>query len=148
MAIEIEDRVKQFIEAHRVAHLATSDAAGNPSVIPICYIFDGAAFYSAIDDKPKRLVPNQLQRIRNIRANPRVALLIDDYSEDWSELAYVLIRGIAGIIEPDGSSATEHARAIATLRVKYAQYRSMTIEQHPMIRIVPDRVHFWSAVPS
>jgi nitroimidazol reductase NimA-like FMN-containing flavoprotein (pyridoxamine 5'-phosphate oxidase superfamily) len=44
MAIEIEERVLQFINSHRVARLATVDAAGRPSVIPICYIFDGSAF--------------------------------------------------------------------------------------------------------
>jgi len=147
MAIKVEEHVKRFINAHRVARLATADAAGRPSVIPICYVFDGASFYSAIDAKPKRVELRQLQRIRNIRANPNVALVIDDYSEDWSELAYVLIHGMAKVIEPDDSLATEQA-AIAALRLKYVQYRSMAIDRNPIIKIVPNRVRFWSAAPA
>ena len=148
MAIKIEKDVTQFINAHRVARLATADAAGRPSVIPICYVFDGASFYSAIDAKPKRVDLRQLQRIRNIRANPNVALVIDDYSETWSELAYVLVHGMAEIIEPNESLAAEQATAIAALRLKYAQYHSMAIDRNPIIKIVPNRVRFWSAVPS
>ena len=100
MAIQMEERVIEFINAHRVARLATADALGRPAVIPICYVFDGTSLYSAIDQKPKRGGPKELQRIRNIRVNPNVALVIDDYSENWSQLVYVLVHGIAQIIEP------------------------------------------------
>ena len=148
MAIKIEEDVTQFINAHRVARLATADAAGRPSVVPICYVFDGASFYSAIDAKPKRVDLRQLQRIRNIRANPNVALVIDDYSENWSELAYVLVHGMAEIIEPNESLEAEQATGITALRLKYAQYRLMAIDRNPIIKIVPNRVRFWTAVPS
>src|SRR5262245_64421646 len=99
MPIEIQERVVEFINAHRVARLATADAAGRPTVIPVCYVFDGTSFYSPIDQKPKRVDPMQLQRTRNIRVNPSVALVIDDYYEDWSELVYVLVHVVAKIIE-------------------------------------------------
>src|SRR5215831_8448120 len=100
MAIEIDERVVQFIKSHRVARLATADAAGRPAIVPICYVFDGSMFYSAIDKKPKRAEPLNLQRIRNIRVNPHVALVIDEYSENWSELIYVVVHGVAEILEP------------------------------------------------
>ena len=140
MAIHIEERVREFINAHRVARLATADKIGRPAVIPICYVFDGTSFYSAIDQKPKRVDLKQLQRIRNIRVNPNVALVIDDYSENWSELVYVLVHGVAKIIEPNESLSVEQATAIAALRLKYEQYRSMAIERNPLIKIVPNRV--------
>ena len=146
MAIHIEERVREFINAHRVARLATADAVGRPAVIPICYVFDGTSFYSAIDQKPKRVAPMELRRIRNIRVNPNVALVIDDYSENWSELAYVLVHGVAEILETK-DSAQEQAAAIAALRLKYNQYRSMPIDQNPVIKIVPNRVRVWSAGP-
>jgi PPOX class probable F420-dependent enzyme len=145
MAIHIDERVGEFINAHRVARLATADAVGRPTVIPICYVFDGTSFYSAIDQKPKRVAPTELQRIRNIRANPNVALVIDDYSENWSKLAYVLVHGVAEILEPNESMSSEQATAISALRLKYEQYRSMPIEGHPVIKVVPDRVRLWSA---
>jgi PPOX class probable F420-dependent enzyme len=145
MAAEITERVRRFIDTHRVARLATSDASGALSLVPICYVFDGACFYSGIDDKPKRVVARQLQRLRNIEANPRVALLIDDYSENWADLAYLLIHGVAQIAEPGGPLTAEHATAVAALRLKYEQYRAMPIEQHPVVKIVPERIQFWSS---
>src|SRR5262245_41068385 len=147
MSIKIEEHVREFIKAHRVARLATANAAGRPAVIPICYVFDGESFYSAIDQKPKRIDPTQLRRLRNIRVNPNVALVIDDYSEDWSELVYVLIHGVATIIDPDESAPVERATAIAALRSKYEQYRSMAIDRNPLIKIAPNQVRLWSASP-
>ena len=144
MAIHIDERVGEFINTHRVARLATADARGRPTVIPICYVFDGTSFYSAIDQKPKRVAPTELQRIRNIRANPNVALVIDDYSDNWSELAYVLVHGVAEILESNESMSSEQATAISALRLKYDQYRSMPIEGNPVIKIVPNRVQLWS----
>ena len=146
MALEIEERIVRFINSHRVARLATADAAGRPAVVPICYVFNGESFYSAIDKKPKRVDLMQLQRVRNIRANSHVALVIDDYSENWSELIYVVIRGVAEIIDPDESISTEHERAVASLRLKYEQYRSMVIDRNPIIKIVPKQVRLWSAI--
>src|SRR5213076_2604807 len=49
---------------------------------------------------PKRVAPERLRRIRNILENPRVALVIDRYSDDWSELAYLLIQGTATLLPP------------------------------------------------
>ena len=146
MALEIEERIVQFINSHRVARLATADAAGRPAVVPICYVFNGESFYSAIDKKPKRVDLMQLQRVRNIRANSNVALVIDDYSEKWSELIYVVIRGVAEIIDPAESVSTDHENAVAALRLKYEQYRSMVIDRNPIIKIVPKQVRLWSAI--
>ena len=49
-----------------------------------CYATDGHAYYSPLDAKPKKNPFDRLKRVRNIRANPRVALLIDHYEEDWA----------------------------------------------------------------
>ena len=64
--------------AHRVARLTTVDAAGLPSLIPICYATDGQTIYSALDAKPKRARPTDLQRVRNILDHPEVAAAIDE----------------------------------------------------------------------
>jgi PPOX class probable F420-dependent enzyme len=143
MLLDIDHSVRNFIIGHRVAHLATADREGRPSVVPICYAFDGCFIYSAIDEKPKKAAAQALKRVRNIAANPEVALIIDDYSEDWSKLAYVLIRGAAEVIDPTSS---EHAQAVTLLREKYPQYRSMAIDHKPIIKITPKRVKYWNAL--
>lgn len=139
--VEIEPQIRRFIESHRVAHLATANADGQPSVIPVCYAFEGAVFYSAIDEKPKTKSFKQLQRIQNIRSNPNAALVIDDYSEDWQTLAYLHVRCLAEILEP---ATQEHAAAITALRAKYRQYIAMRIEARPVIKLIPQRLRFWS----
>ena len=144
MPLDIDESTQDFIQRHRVAHLATSDDGGQPAAVPICYAFDGERFYVALDEKPKSVGDYELKRVRNIRANPRVAIVIDDYSEDWNELEYVLINGTGEILSPN-QDASEHARAVELLRDKYPQYRSMAINERPMIRITPARFKRWAA---
>ncbi|HKP86687.1 MAG TPA: TIGR03668 family PPOX class F420-dependent oxidoreductase [Blastocatellia bacterium] len=142
MPLDVDDRTRHFICEHRVARLATADGGGRPSVVPICYAFDGESFYSSIDEKPKAVKERGLKRVRNIEANPHVSLVIDDYSEDWSNLVYAHVSGLAEIILPGGD---EHARAVALLRDKYPQYRSMAIDGRMMIKITPTRIKRWGA---
>lgn len=129
----------RLIRSARVAHLATADAHGQPHVIPICFVFDGGNFYSPIDEKPKRIAPRKLKRLRNIAENSQVSLVIDHYDEDWSRLAYVLITGKARILH----RGTKHIKAVTHLRRKYLQYRTMAIHERPMIVIRPRRVIGW-----
>jgi coenzyme F420-0:L-glutamate ligase / coenzyme F420-1:gamma-L-glutamate ligase len=129
-----------FLLAQRTGRLATAASDGAPHVIPVCYACDGASLFIALDAKPKRVAPERLRRIRNILENPRVALVIDHYSDDWSELAYLLIQGTAALVYP---GATEHNRAVTLLRERYVQYLVMPIEQQPVIAIRPATVVAW-----
>jgi PPOX class probable F420-dependent enzyme len=143
MALEIDQSTLEFIRSHRVARLATASVERQPAVVPICYVFDGERIYTPIDEKPKRVDPRSLKRVTNIQANPNVAIVVDDYSEDWNELVYVLISGTAEIISAT-DDASEHTRAVEMLRAKYRQYRSMKLDQRPIIRITPERVKRWA----
>ena len=131
-----------FMERRRVARLATADAAGEPYVIPVCYACDGSSLYIALDAKPKRVAPERLRRVRNILENPRVALVVDHYAEDWRELAYLLVRGTAELLPP---GIAEHQKAIALLRKRYPQYSAMPIHEQPAIAIRPSSVVAWDA---
>lgn len=123
-----------------MAHLATADAQGKPNVTPVCYAFTGQYFYIALDMKPKSVSPTRLRRVRNIRENPQVALLVDSYYEDWNRLSYVLFGG-AATIEEAGSA--HQLAAIPLLKEKYAQYREMPIEERPVIVVRVTSVHAW-----
>jgi PPOX class probable F420-dependent enzyme len=142
MALDVDQSTLEFIRSHRVARLATTSVDRQPAVIPICYVFDGDRIYTPIDEKPKSVDAGSLKRVRNIRANANVAIVVDDYSEDWSKLVYVLISGTAEIMSP-GDNASEHARAVELLREKYLQYRAMAIDERPIIRITPLRIKRW-----
>lgn len=138
-----DPRVRDFVFAARVAHLATADAAGAPHNIPVCYWFDGRIIYFAIDEKPKRNTGMRLKRMRNIVENPRVAIVIDHYEEDWTQLCYVLIRGRARVVEDQ----EEYMQALRNLRDKYSQYRGMALtpERNPIVKIEPVHVNAWGA---
>ena len=140
--IQIAHNVNSFIASHRVARLATVDANGIPHAIPICYAFDGTHVYSALDLKPKKVDAHQLKRVRNILENPHVALVIDDYSEDWSDLAYVLIRGAAEILE-DGE---ERSYAESLLRDKYSQYSELLESGCTVLKITLESVTSWGRI--
>lgn len=126
----------------QVAHLATVDASGQPHVMPICFASDGKHLYSPIDEKPKRIAPLRLKRVRNISLNPHVAVVIDRYVENWKKLAYVLIFGTAKIL----TKGLRHKKAVLLLRRKYPQYRKMAIHDRPVISICVSRVLSWGSL--
>lgn len=111
-------------------------------VVPICFVFDGRDLYSAIDEKPKQASPLSLKRVKNIRANPRVAVVVDRYEEDWQRLAYVLITGKARVM----LRGAKYKKAIVLLRKKYPQYRKMVIHERPIIRITPAHWKSWGTL--
>src|SRR5262245_6550102 len=116
----------RFIQRQRVARLATADTEGRLYVVPVCYAFDGAHFYTPLDEKPKRVAATHLKRARNIAARPGVSLMIDRYDDDWSQLAYLQVAAHAKLLAAGDEG---HATAVALLRQRYPQYRTMALEQ-------------------
>jgi PPOX class probable F420-dependent enzyme len=130
-----------FLGEARIGRLATADARARPLVVPVCYVFDGERLYSAVDAKPKRT--RALRRLKNIADNPRVALVVDHYDEDWETLRYVLVEGTADVL----TRGPDFARAIDLLVEKYPQYRAMELDraEGAVIRIAPDRIVAWQS---
>jgi len=125
-----------------VARLATVDAQRKPHIVPVCFVFAGSVFYTAVDRKPKRVAPERLARLRNIRAMRQVALVVDCYDEDWTQLWWVLVRGKAKLLPK--SAREERAEALRRLRAKYPQYAGgMLPDDAPIIRIIPERITSW-----
>ena len=132
-----------FLVRQRVARLATADAAGRPHAVPVCFAYRTGTIYIALDEKPKDVPPDRLKRVRNILENPDVTLVADRYAEDWGRLAFVMVRGRAGLLEP---GAGEHAAAVRLLRGKYHQYEEMKIEESPVIAVRSEGVASWGAL--
>ena len=119
-----------------MARLATADADGRPHLVPIVFAVDGDTIYNAVDHKPKRTTA--LKRLANVRANPRVSVLVDHYDDDWTRLWWVRADGVARILEPG------HPEALALLRQRYAQYRDAPPEG-PVVAIDVTRWSAWTA---
>lgn len=121
-----------------VGRLATVGIQGRPHVVPITFAVKGDTLYFAVDAKPKRTV--ELQRLKNIAANPAVCVLVDHYDDDWNTLWWVRVDGMARIVD-DAEAA---ARAIDLLVSKYAQYAAAR-PRGPVVAIAIDRISGWSA---
>jgi PPOX class probable F420-dependent enzyme len=134
----LSDRQRRFLDVGRVGHLATADRAGVPHLVPVCYAVAETTVYITIDEKPKRRdIP--LKRMRNLLENPRFAFVVDRWDEDWRQLGWVMLRGGAEILE----SGPEHDRAQALLRERYPQYRTMALEDLPVLALRIDRATGW-----
>ncbi len=132
-----EDARARFATA-RIAHLATADSERTPHVVPITFALDGDDIVTAVDGKPKR--STALRRLENIATNPRVAVLVDAWDEDWSRLWWARADGIAEVV-----SVGEAFRvAQALLRERYPQYARVPIDG-PAIRIRVERWSGWAA---
>jgi PPOX class probable F420-dependent enzyme len=128
---------RKFLGQHRLAHLATSNVHSVPHVVPVCFAVSGVRLYITIDEKPKRGAP--LKRLRNIAENPRVALVVDHYEDDWSRLGWVMLHGHAEIL----NAGSEHDEAQALLRARYPQLAAMQIAQYPVIAVRITRATSW-----
>lgn len=130
-----------LLKRSRVARLATVDVKNNPHVVVVVYAFDGKRIFTPIDEKPKKDPSKKLKRIRNIENNRAVSILMDEYYEDWSRLAWVQVRGRADILE----AGKLYSKGISLLKRKYEQYEQMKIDDKPLIIIHPTKVVSWRA---
>lgn len=140
MRLTEQDALTRFRDA-RVARLATVSEDGQPHVVPVTFALapdtpEPVAVF-AIDHKPK--TTTNLRRLRNIAATERTSLLADEYSDDWTQLWWVRLDGLARILtEPSDRTAP-----IAWLTAKYSQYQDNP-PQGPVVRIAVRTVSGWA----
>ncbi|HUG48080.1 MAG TPA: TIGR03668 family PPOX class F420-dependent oxidoreductase [Candidatus Limnocylindria bacterium] len=147
LTLPLEPYQLALLEEQRRAVLATLAADGRARLVPITYAYDPdtGLLYSALDDKRKSVDdPRELARVRDIAVRPRVSVLVDRWSEDWSRLAWLRLDGEATLLEP-ADHAEEHAWALHLLRGRYPQYASHSLAQRPVVRVEITGVAGWSA---
>jgi PPOX class probable F420-dependent enzyme len=130
--------MRRRIGGARVARLATVGRDGRPHIVPITFATNEEALYFAVDRKPKRTT--DLQRVRNIDANPEVSVLVDHYEDDWNKLWWVRIDGHAHPFR----EGDEFDKAIALLTERYPQYRTAP-PGGPVVKMTIERMSGWSA---
>lgn len=165
--------IQSLLYGARVARLSTIDfEEQKPHIVPVVFVFDGDYYYVPIDEKPKRgKDPELLRRVRNIQKNPNVAILIDEYNEDWSKLSFVMIQGKGHLIgrvarqndlkkmdemvltRKEEPSALQHQRtankkerllknAQNLLLEKYPQYQKIGVGQRCIV-VYPEKTFTW-----
>jgi PPOX class probable F420-dependent enzyme len=143
--VNLEAAQRAFLAGARRATLATLAPDGRPRLVPICFVLepDAAVVWTPLDEKPKSVDDvRRLARVRDIVDRPEVVVLVDRWSEDWTELGWLRLHGLASLVTPP----PVEAQVIAELRAKYAQYRSHDLEGRPLIRIEVTHVVGWGAI--
>jgi PPOX class probable F420-dependent enzyme len=102
--------------------------------VPATFVVDGDLVHVAVDHKPK--TTTALQRLRNIAANPRVALLADHYEADWDALWWVRADGQAAVT----TDADGMRHPVDLLAARYEQYR----ERRPAGPVITIRIDRWT----
>ncbi len=163
------DEQRAMVAGARVARLATLRPDGTARLVPITFVLLDGLVCSAVDDvKPKR--SPRLARLDDVRRDPRAAVLVDRYSDDWAQLWWVRIDGTATVHEPGAHESGAHEtgahetgahetgaretgahetsavaeRARAALADKYVPYAAMP-PQGPVLVLTPTRWTGWSA---
>ena len=117
-----------------VARLSTVRPDGGPHVVPIVFALVGDTVFSAVDAKPKR--SRDLQRLANLKAEPRCALLVDHYEDDWRRLWWVRADGTGVVV---AGPPTDHP-GIQALVQRFPQYR----DEPPSGPLLVVTVHRWT----
>ena len=127
-----------------VARLATITPDNTPRLVPVVFAVDGESqdgpdvVYTAVDGKPK--TTQRLRRLANIAANEQVSLLVDHYADDWTQLWWVRVDGVATI----HAEGTAMQTGYELLRAKYPQYQSVSLNG-PVIAVTVRRWSSWHA---
>ena len=120
-----------------VGRLAFLDDEDTPRVLPVTYALAGGAVWSAIDNKPKRTA--EPARVRWLRRDPRAALVVDVYDDDWSQLAWVQLLGRVEVV-----GVEDGAPGLEALVAKYEPYRDES-PPGPLLRLEVERALCWRA---
>ena len=118
------------------ARLATVTPGGKPHLVPVVFAVRDDVVYTAVDAKPKKT--RKLRRLANIEHNPSVSFLVDHYDDDWTQLWWVRVDGVAAIHRDGDVMHTGYD----ALRAKYPQYQMVSLDG-PVIAVAVQRWSSW-----
>lgn len=132
-----EQAARERLASAPVVRMASTDLTGRPHLVVTTFAVEGDRVFTAVDAKPK--TTRDLRRLRNIRADPRVAFLADHYEDDWTRLWWVRADATAEVVDDPAAMS----RPIALLRERYPQYRAAPPEG-PVIVAEVERWTGWA----
>ncbi|MFW9777851.1 MAG: pyridoxamine 5'-phosphate oxidase family protein [Candidatus Heimdallarchaeota archaeon] len=126
---EITADMENFLQEQRMIRVATVAPDGSPNIAPFCFFMHEGTVHV--------LTRPETKTVKNIKNNPKVAFLIDSYDEDWSKNRFLMLKGVATLIED--SKRTEELRAAR--KAKYPQQADAPPDRKwTVIRINPTTV--------
>ena len=132
---ELPAHIRVLLDTVGRGVMSTIDADDSIHGVPVVFAAVGGEIVSPIDHKPK--TGQTLARVKNLRRDDRVTLLLDRWDEDWTNLAWLMVRG-RGVIDEDPS-----AELVGAIQARYPQYADVLVAD-ALIRIRPARLSWWS----
>jgi nitroimidazol reductase NimA-like FMN-containing flavoprotein (pyridoxamine 5'-phosphate oxidase superfamily) len=133
--VRLSKAVVKFLTGERVCRVATIGEGGIPHLVPVCHVVaDGKIYFGTGSDSRK---------VRHLAANPRLALLVDLYAEDWSVLKGVTVEGTSRLIR----RRAEFRKIRTLLYQKYPQYpdeAGLDETEDAIVEVTPVRVAAWN----
>ncbi len=126
--------VAKLIEWERVCHVGTVSEVGVPHVVPVCHVLVGGKIYFASGSDGRKVL--------NIKTNPQIAVTVDLYSDDWTNLKGVMIQGTARLIE----KGPRFRKIRSLLYRKYPQYpaeAALDESDSVIVEVTPTHVYSW-----
>jgi nitroimidazol reductase NimA-like FMN-containing flavoprotein (pyridoxamine 5'-phosphate oxidase superfamily) len=112
--------------------MATASAKGRPHVVPVIYVMDGDDVIVAVDYGTRKL--------KNLRENKMVALVVDEYGPAGSNRG-LMLEGSCEILE----RGAEYLRLLKVLFDKFDFYRRNPWGEgeSPILRIRSEKCVMW-----
>ena len=129
--MDTKEKIASYLERHRYLTIATADAAGAPKAATVSYASDGAVIYFSTGVTTAKY--------KNIVANPRVAIAVDEDYDDWGTIQGVQLEGTATVLEEE----KDVKAAMGLLTCKFPQIAHMPASINmKIIKIEPDMAYF------
>lgn len=132
--MRLKKSVAKLIEWERVCRVATMGLDGTPHLVPVCHVVaDGKIYFASGNDGRK---------VQNLKANPRVAVTVDLYSDAWANLKGVMVQGTTTLID----KGPRFKKIRALLYRKYPQYpdeAALDESDSVVVEVTPTHVFSW-----
>jgi nitroimidazol reductase NimA-like FMN-containing flavoprotein (pyridoxamine 5'-phosphate oxidase superfamily) len=132
--VRLKKSLSRLIEWERVCRVATVGADRVPLLTPVCHVLvDGKLYFGS---------GKTARKVRNLRANPNLAVTVDLYSDEWSSLKGVMVQGTGALIE----KGARFRKIRKLLYAKYPQYPEQAAlgeSDSVIVEVTPTNVFAW-----
>ena len=132
--MRLKKALANLIEWERICRVATVGPKAVPHLVPVCHVVADEKIYFASG--------NDGRKVLNLRANSRIALTVDLYSDAWANLKGVMVQGTATLID----KGPRFRKVRSLLYRKYPQYpdeAALDESDSVIVEVTPTHVFSW-----
>jgi len=131
--MKLTKKESDFIKSQNVGRIATVSGDGMPHNVPVCPVLDGGKIYFGTEKNARK--------VKNIEADPRIAVVFDVYHDSWKNIRGVLLQCEGRIVD-----SAQFKKARRKLYAKYPQYEKQSAlepEDSVIVELSPATKFSW-----